>query len=605
MGEVTNAMKLALADPNVLDEMVQYSCTNNYVTYTDSSGVYGAKYVDEEYWAPDGSGFCTTITLNPETNVSGDTVYRLDTALVNDMTYGNGSVAQNRIMTGARMDNNQCQLQNAKLAGSKYSHTYTALKKTLGETIDAQSATYKNSSYTIFITFEHINKTIVASVHGEWNGTNLYPEAMASKGSGTSSYDDDGEAETTLSGGTTESVFNQTDLTGSGGISDYKNEDASSSEYVFAYYTNVLEAVNDINAGTIGKHADTDDETLAVAGIRIDGTLPTVVLMQNVHLDQSISCAVPMAINLNGKKITSSALRAIAAIDDLELVGNGGAIEVNGLVSETESHRSIVTTSTGMLTVTGGSYFINNTESANATVCFYTKGAISVEGAQIRTYGNDKSSTYGIYAYGQTTVQNSNFNVFANQNPEDSTYATKCGAIGIKNKASKNVVYNCNINASWFTVIGYVNEVVGGVHASWGHGMFINGSHDKKIVVKNLTLKGQCEWPAELHREWRNPNNMVAFGGSDEVAYYNIYLSNCRFDGYDWKNTAIRVQGACGENNCSFFMSDTQFYMGTDKFLSMYESSAQHKVYFGVNCNAGPENIQQNGVSTFITNESY
>ena len=84
MAEVTHAVKLALSDPIVLDEMVQYSCTNNYVTYTDSSGVYGAKYTDEEFWAPDGAGFATTITFNPEINAQGDTIYRLDTALVND-----------------------------------------------------------------------------------------------------------------------------------------------------------------------------------------------------------------------------------------------------------------------------------------------------------------------------------------------------------------------------------------------------------------------------------------------------------------------------------------------------------------------------------------
>lgn len=608
MGEVTHAVKLALSDPIVLDEMVQYSCTNNYVTYTDSSGVYGAKYTDEEFWAPDGAGFATTITFNPEINAQGDTIYRLDTALVNDMTYGNGSVAQNRIMQGARMEDNQCQLQNATLTGAANSHTYAALKKTLGDTIESKSATYGQSSYTVFIEFEYINKTIVPRVHGEWNGTNLFPEAMASKGSGTSSYDEEEKAQTTISGGTTESVFTQTDLMGGGGTggSDYKTEDAGTPEHIFAYYTNFTDAVNDINAGTIGQHADTDDAGIASAGIRTDGVYPTVVLMQNITLDESINCVESMSINLNGKKITSNAKQAIKTINTLEIIGNGGAIEVNGYNEDTETHRSIVTSDgTGPLIVKGGTYFVNNTSSANATVCLYTKGIIDVDGVQIKVYGNEKAATYGIYAYGQLTVKNSNFNVFANQVAEDSTYATKSAAIGAKSKTTKNIVHNCNINAGWYTVAGYVNEVVGGVHASWGNGMFLNGAHDKTIIVKNLTLKEKCEWPTELNREWRNPNNMVAFGGSNEVAYHNIYLSNCRFDGSTFKNTAIRVQGAYGENNCSFFMSNTQFNMFSEKFLSMYEPSAQHKVYFGVNCNAGPEHIQQNGVQTFITNESY
>ena len=68
MDEICHAIKLALSDSEAFDEACAYAIRNNYVTYTDSSGVYGAKYTDEEFWAPDGSGYAVTITFNPDEN---------------------------------------------------------------------------------------------------------------------------------------------------------------------------------------------------------------------------------------------------------------------------------------------------------------------------------------------------------------------------------------------------------------------------------------------------------------------------------------------------------------------------------------------------------
>ena len=93
MDEVVNAIQIAMADSQTFDEVCSYAIPNNYVTYTDSSGVYGAKYTDEEFWAPDGSGNAVTITFNPDEQ--GD--YVIADALVNNMTLGNGSVAEQRV----------------------------------------------------------------------------------------------------------------------------------------------------------------------------------------------------------------------------------------------------------------------------------------------------------------------------------------------------------------------------------------------------------------------------------------------------------------------------------------------------------------------------
>lgn len=216
MDEVCHGVLLALSDSEIFDEAVSYAIPNNYVTYTDSSGIYGAQYVDEEFWAPDGSDHAVTITFNPDENGT----YTLANGLVNDMTYGNGSVADSRTAEGVK----QCYF--SEMGQQKLYHK---VEQTIGSTFSEKSATYKNSSYTVFITFDVVDGIKRADVYGEWNGTNLSPDCPASLGSGTSSYTEDEEPEQTKSGGTTQSNFTSSDLQGSGGTSgdipSYKQDD--------------------------------------------------------------------------------------------------------------------------------------------------------------------------------------------------------------------------------------------------------------------------------------------------------------------------------------------------------------------------------------------
>lgn len=205
MDEVCHGILLALSDSEIFDEAVSYAIPNNYITYTDSSGVYAAKYVDEEFWAPDGSGYAVTITFNPDENGT----YTLANGLVNDMTYGNGSVADARTADG---------LQQCYFSEMGQQKLYHKVAQTIGETFSEKSATYKNSSYTVFITFDVVNGIKRADVYGEWNGTNLSPDCPASLGSGTSSYVEE-EPEQTKTGGTTQSNFTSSDLQGGGGTS--------------------------------------------------------------------------------------------------------------------------------------------------------------------------------------------------------------------------------------------------------------------------------------------------------------------------------------------------------------------------------------------------
>ncbi len=217
MDEVVNAMQLALADEKCFDEVLKYSCTNNYITYSDSSGNYGQQIKDGEFWAPDGSGRAVTITFNPEYGSNNEIAYNLSKGIVNDMTYGNGSVAENRVMEGAPIVENQCYFVDL-------TETYNMVRQTVGNDVITTSQTYRNSSYTIFIKFSQKDSTTVADVDGSFNGTNLYEGANASLGSGTSEYDSNGDAITTVTRpGTTTSQYTNSDLQG-GGTASYKDK---------------------------------------------------------------------------------------------------------------------------------------------------------------------------------------------------------------------------------------------------------------------------------------------------------------------------------------------------------------------------------------------
>ena len=205
MDEVVNAFQLALTDAATFDEAYSYCIPNNYVTYSDSSGHYSQQLNDEEYWAPDGSGPAVTITFNPENGK-----YNINEGIVNDMTFGNGSVAEQRTAEGVQ----QCYLHEMGKA-----LLFSSVKQTIGDSVKERSATYKNSSYTVFIRFRIVDGTRQADVYGQFNGTNLHEGCPAAIGSNTSSYDTENKPITTTpSGGRQNSKFSNTDLMGGGSI---------------------------------------------------------------------------------------------------------------------------------------------------------------------------------------------------------------------------------------------------------------------------------------------------------------------------------------------------------------------------------------------------
>lgn len=149
MSEVVESVKLALCDFDTYDEAYEYAAEGNYLTYTDSSGVYGQRMMDEERWTPDGSGKCLTITFNPDENGT----YDIAKCRINDM----GGTTATLV--------NQCDFEEM---GTEHRLFYN-MKQVIGPTLQNISATYRHSSYTVFVVFDG-----PTSVYGQWNGTNLF-----------------------------------------------------------------------------------------------------------------------------------------------------------------------------------------------------------------------------------------------------------------------------------------------------------------------------------------------------------------------------------------------------------------------------------------------
>ena len=312
MDEVVNAFQLAMADEKCYDEVLKYSCENNYLTYSDSSGNYGQVIADGEFWAPDGSGRATTITFNPEYGPNNQIIYNLSKGLVNDMTYGNGSVGQDRTMQGSIIDINQCYF-------NKLIQTYNMVRQTVGNDVITTSQTYRNSSFTIFIRFNQKDNTTIAEVNGSFNGTNLYDGADAAVGSGTTTYEPEtGNAMTTTGGGIQSSNYTTSTLGGSGSVNfvsdittdipDYKESDYVDNlqkENPFKYYSSLVLAIDDVNNNTIGANADCDKDD-AVAGIYDNDGVISVVLLKDWNMEKSDTITIKQDITLvlGGNKIT-------------------------------------------------------------------------------------------------------------------------------------------------------------------------------------------------------------------------------------------------------------------------------------------------------------
>lgn len=218
MGEVTNAIKLALADQDVYDECLKYNVPQNYSCYADStitafdasqaiedknrgSGVVGTAekdddwhYVDdtrledEKAYHPDGNMRGMTITFTANT-ASDEAMFKLREARINEMQKLEWQCAdplEANKKTGIE-DKHKTTLEKMTVKGGtavdgdkKAGKLYNKLRAVIGDNITLSSQTYRNSEYTVFIRMGSMGGNDAAAqdavaVYGQWSGTNLFP----------------------------------------------------------------------------------------------------------------------------------------------------------------------------------------------------------------------------------------------------------------------------------------------------------------------------------------------------------------------------------------------------------------------------------------------
>ena len=211
MGEVTNAIMLALSDQDIYDEVLFYACTNNNSCYVDVEKPTGEKVVikgkadapevyeydddsrrnDEvEYWAA-GKMRGVTITFYPakDTNASQ---FTLSEGAINAFVRPKDAPAagatvkhaeklsdQKYYTTSGPNYANYGTLGTMCSAGDTDNHyLYNRVRSVIGDQVELTSQTYRNSQYTVFIRIgstggNQASAQDAIKVYGQWNGTNL------------------------------------------------------------------------------------------------------------------------------------------------------------------------------------------------------------------------------------------------------------------------------------------------------------------------------------------------------------------------------------------------------------------------------------------------
>lgn len=216
MGEVTNAIKLALADQNVYDECLKYTHLNNVSCYVDSdkeakSTVNGketqrnkvvdkaeiasgrntlaeqyhfddtARLADEITYSFAGNMRGLTITFHPDATGSNSVVFKMKDGQINECIYADspvkaeGSTAA-KIAAPTVTGFNKTLYTMSTDGANQY--LYNKLRSVIGDSITLTSQTYRNSNYTVFIRMGSMGGNQASAqdaiaVYGQWNGTNL------------------------------------------------------------------------------------------------------------------------------------------------------------------------------------------------------------------------------------------------------------------------------------------------------------------------------------------------------------------------------------------------------------------------------------------------
>ena len=198
MGELTNSIKLALADQDVFDECLAYTDKENVSCYVDGAENTYSDTTPGYIKTKDavGSGATTSVqfTFGDECRKLDETEYVFKgamrgltitfspdgaTANTNKATYvladGAINAGKSGLKTGVL---GTIDASGTASTTGNTSKLYNRVRATVGDKIELSSQTYRNSNYTVFIKMGTTggNQAVAQDaiqVYGQWNGTNL------------------------------------------------------------------------------------------------------------------------------------------------------------------------------------------------------------------------------------------------------------------------------------------------------------------------------------------------------------------------------------------------------------------------------------------------
>ena len=210
MGEVANAIQLALSDQKIYDEVLYSTAKYNVSCYIDkdkegdvsslkedikSDGSEyrfksDARLADENKYAFAGKMRGVTITFKPDNGGStSSSEFKLGNGVINaalkegtaekkasDLSLGSVSYYGGNTYVGKKLSEMESRALGAQEEGHHY--LYNRVRASVGDSITLTSQTYRNSDYTVFIRMATTGGNSAAGqdsvqVYGQWNGTNL------------------------------------------------------------------------------------------------------------------------------------------------------------------------------------------------------------------------------------------------------------------------------------------------------------------------------------------------------------------------------------------------------------------------------------------------
>ena len=202
MGELTNSIKLALADQDVFDECLAYTAHDRASCYVDGDTTTNVAANEVTIKAGTGTGkdkaqimYNDNARKLDETkykfagNMRGLTVTFTASSDANKATFDLANGIVNGVCASVGSEVAQADSTKPLLFGSmtsagghegaaKSGKLYNRVRATVGDKIELSSQTYRNSEYTVFIRMgstggNQATAQDAIQVYGQWNGTNL------------------------------------------------------------------------------------------------------------------------------------------------------------------------------------------------------------------------------------------------------------------------------------------------------------------------------------------------------------------------------------------------------------------------------------------------